>query len=87
MLSISVVISRNKERLLSVYRLCSLYFYFSGLSLRKAAAKMDWCLIVFYQKKLCFHLELIDSKIQTKKRCYQKENNRLSLSDRRNDAD
>jgi len=46
--------------------LCSLYFYFSGLSLRKAAAMIDWCLLMFYQKKLlCFYMEMMDSKIQT----------------------
>ena len=38
-----------------------LYFYFSGLSLRKAADRLSDC---FIKKKPCFYLELMDTKVQ-----------------------
>src|SRR4029079_1289060 len=52
-------------------------FLFFWFIFKKSSSNVDWCLLVFYQKKLlCFYLELMDLKIQIeKKRCYQKENN------------
>jgi hypothetical protein len=42
-----------------------IFFYYSGLSLRKQQPK-DY-LLVLYQKKSRFHMELMDSKVQTTK--------------------
>jgi len=63
-LSILFVDARNRTHL--KYVCYVLYFYFSGLFLRKAAAMIDWILLMFYKKKLlCFYMEMMDSKIQT----------------------
>ena len=50
-----------------------LFFWF--IFKKSSSNERLFYLLVFYQKKpLCLYMELMDSKIQTKKRCYQKEN-------------
>jgi len=77
MFSISIVNEELKDAF-TVYRLCSLYFYFSGLSLRKATAAMkDYSIFLCFIKRN-HYVSLWNwwwiQKYEPKKRCYQKEN-------------
>ena len=58
----------QKQNNFTIYRPCSLYFYFSGLSLRKATAMEDCSYHVLSNEITFQSVELMASEIQTEKK-------------------
>jgi|SRR6185312_15279696 len=57
----------KQKNTLCVYRVGSIFLFFMFIFKKERTAMKDCCYHMFYQKKSCFNLELMDSKIQTTK--------------------
>ena len=54
----------KQKNTLCVYRVGSIFLFFRFIFKKERTAMKDCCYHMFYQKKSCFNLELMDSEIQ-----------------------